>query len=398
MLEKLRDGLKETHSDTVECSQCIKTLKNKSRVLERKIDKSKRASNAATSSSSSSSSEGTLGNPRTNQTPPQLGAWEKELSDLRAQLLCAETSRKSLDKRMEILEDDLSALMQAKAASFMLTHTSGTKMDDNMARDGLLGDPACSKNPNPSARKEAKRFAKLLISGKHGMNANGMSSDLRRWSGLRSLAEARGMLRIVFAKAIQSRIDAVQCRKALEDKAEEGEPAIFDDPPQASGARGAPVDAEDASVDAGHKNVEDRDVDEGEDQDQVSFLREVEVTGGETRKRDKKKHSYVDQRWVDDILKEQADILKELQVEEKSAAPKPEPLKPVTANAVHPKPAAAATSASLLARKALEKYGTTAPVAGVGDVSPNRLKLKSKPIGWAETKRVIDDVLKARGQ
>ena len=68
--------------------------------------------------------------------------------------------------------------------------------------------------PKGVSAREAHRFAKLLISGKQGMNANGMSSDLRRWSGLRSLAEARGMLRIVFSKAV----NATKAVNALEEE------------------------------------------------------------------------------------------------------------------------------------------------------------------------------------
>ncbi|QDZ25826.1 kinesin [Chloropicon primus] len=335
LLEKLRDSLKETHADTLECSQCIKSLKNKSRALERKIDKCKRKS-------STGSEENGAGS---QSFHPHLESWEAELQELQTQLSSMELSRKQLDERMASLEMELSHLMYEKAACFMLTAHNKEDMnhDDHQA---------AFQQARVNSR-DAHRFAKLLINGKNGMNANGMSSDLRRWSGLRSLAEARGMLRIVFSKAIKSRIDSIKAKKALESMELETSSKQFDFTAN-----------EDHVKDEEHVKPEPADVPADE----------IEVP------KRSKKHSYVDPKWVDDILTEQAKILKELadeEIQEEKQEEKQE-----------------SKSKSSLARLALLKYSENKDIRAEA-ISPKALS-PTRKFGWMETKQVITNVLQAR--
>ena len=371
LLEKIRDALKETHSDTVECSQCIKVLKNKSRVLERKIDKSKRKSN---SSSTSSEING------------EYELWESELEQSKSQLSTMESSKKDLNERMASLEVELGKLMHKKAASFMLTGHSA----EDMSQDGHPADSARKGDSNSSINlREAHRLAKVLISGKQGMNTNGMSSDLRRWSGLRSLAEARGMLRIVFSKAVDARIEMIESNKALEalDVDSRGKEKEAESQLETNSDSDAPVEI---CLDKDKRKVAEEELTEQGNQ------------------QDCKKHSYVDQKWIDDILKEQEKHLSMLTQWGRGS------------NKSNSK-----SSDSDLARKALEKYKKkenkkknkkkaaedenprpssgrisesreTQPASKTSPKERIRYKDLRKSKSWQETKKVIDNVLEKR--
>ena len=342
-LEELRDSLKETHADTTECAQAAKQLKNRIRALERKVDRGKRKSTSPSTDDAPGSGAGS----------PELEAAESDLAGLRSQLEAVEASRAGLDERMAGLEADLARLMHERAACFMLTAHDKEGGAKDAAGDGAR-----------VGSREAHRFAKLLINGKNGMNANGMSSDLRRWSGLRSLAEARGMLRIVFSKAITSRIEANKSKVALSEF-EAGVGA-------GAGDSNGMTEGE----------LPEADLHEPQQQQPQPQWQHADPPAPGSGEKRKKKHSMVDPKWVDDILeelKEQSANLKELAGAENSrniGAPQDENKGP--------------SKSSQLARKALLKYSKTKEAISPKALSPQR------NLGWAETQQTIQTILQAR--
>jgi hypothetical protein len=390
MLEKIRDALKESHANNVECSQCIKSLKNKSRLLERKIEKSKR------NSSSSSGND----NPLNSQQ--QVESWEVELDQTKAQLTTMEESKKELGENMKSLEGDLARLMHQKAASFMLNVNQVNHSDaDDAMRENLnsgagRGEACCVSSG------DAQRFAKTLISGKHGMNAKGMSTDLRRWSGLRSLAEARGMLRIVFSKAVNARMEVIKSQSGLTTQSEveevEGEENTHNSAVelerQNSSGRGATEDVV-ATVDS-----EEAIPAAAAATNPVAEMAVVKPVADQFKE---KKHSYVSKGWIDDILKEQAEhmtMLTQWEKEKKNTTKANDDddhsRSPLQGFVLTTQTADENTTA----KQQLQESTGNGKEKLTKRTSSERLQIHSlRPkLGWAETKQVINDVLEKRRQ